>query len=89
MAHGRIRGFNELEPEGNRRILRCLVVDLGSCSGKSHDIGLNEPLDRMDIGLEVDEVAERNEAEALDIPSYEPDCLVKRGGMVSWLQIGD
>lgn len=62
VAVGKIRGLNVLEPDGKRRIFRCLLADLGTLSSgyaKPHDAGPKEPLERNELGLDAEDGMDR------------------------------
>ena len=67
MAVGRIKGFNELEPEGKRRIFFCLCPTLDSVLellGTPHGGAPVEDVERNDVGLDDEDGADRKEPES-------------------------
>lgn len=76
---GNIRGLKEFEPDGKQRILlRRLLEDWGSVSakfGRPQAPGPNDELDRIELGREDGDGADRYDIDVRDRWSKKPDCL--------------
>ena len=83
---GRINGFKETDPEGNRRILRCRLMDVAWLSisgskGRPQEVVPSEEDDCMEVGLDEGDRADRWKFESPDPSSIELNCLEPRSGL--------